>query len=132
MPRMVVSTDKLSQPKRNDGEALRRAIARWKANAASPEYAEAADKVRSAIGKVPKSELLELFEEMEQEYPGRGWHQQAMDLNRHYYTKSNKFDANEYFETIWGLQDNDGMQTHDNPDWYTKKEPGWMRAKDRI
>ena len=54
------------------------------------KYIKNAWRVINAAGKVPKSVYLDMFEDMEQKYPGRGWHQQAVELERHWYKEITK------------------------------------------
>lgn len=45
---------------------------------------------------------------------------------------SRPFDAKDYFERVWSMQDNDGFASINNPPWYKKKRKGWMTEKDRA
>jgi len=58
---------------------------KWKREAASLEYAEAAMMVLNAAGKVTRQKYLEMMLEMEEKFPGRGWREQMDSLEAFYY-----------------------------------------------
>ena len=85
MPRKP--TDKDPQPKKPKGESLRIAINVWHKNVAGPEYHAAASNVLRACGNVSRERYLELFLEMEEKYPARGWKEQMDELYKFYRDK---------------------------------------------
>jgi len=58
---------------------------RWKREAAGPAYAEAAQTVLNAAGKVTRQVYLEMILQMDSLYPGRGWREQMDDLEAFYF-----------------------------------------------
>lgn len=82
---MARQRNNADRPPQRQQKIYREDWERWKREAAKPNYAIPAFKILKSAGKVTRQRYLEMMLEMEERFPGRGWHEQMDELEAYYH-----------------------------------------------